>query len=75
MPPLDYKKEEKHLYLPSGAPVLVDVPEMNFFMVEGEGDPNDPAGAYQHAVELLYALSYAVRGEGNTAPAAVKTGA
>lgn len=61
MPPLDYKKEEKHLYLPSGTPVLVDVPEMNFFMVEGEGDPNDPAGAYQHAVELLYALSYAVR--------------
>lgn len=61
MPPLDYKKEEKHLYLPSGAPALVDVPEMNFFMVDGQGDPNDPEGEYQHAIELLYALSYAVR--------------
>lgn len=61
MPPLDYKKEEKHLYLPSTAPTLVDVPEMNFFMVDGQGDPNEPNGSYQHAVELLYALSYAVR--------------
>lgn len=61
MSPLDFKKEEKRFYLPPSCPVLVDVPEMNFFMVEGEGDPNDPAGAYQHAVELLYALSYAVR--------------
>lgn len=61
MPPLDFKKEEKRFYLPPSYPVLVDLPEMNFLMVEGEGDPNDPAGAYQHAVELLYALSYAVR--------------
>lgn len=61
MPPLDYKKEEKHLYLPSGSPALVDVPEMNFFMVDGRGDPNEPEGEYQRAIELLYALSYAVR--------------
>lgn len=61
MSPLDFKKEEKRFYLPPSHPVLANVPEMNFFMVEGEGDPNDPAGAYQHAVELLYALSYAVR--------------
>lgn len=61
MSPLDFKKEEKSFYLPPSHPVLADVPEMNFFMVEGEGDPNEPAGAYRHAVELLYALSYAVR--------------
>ncbi|MCC8149795.1 GyrI-like domain-containing protein [Akkermansia sp.] len=61
MPPLDFKKEDKHLYQPPAHPVLVDVPEMIFFMVDGEGNPNDPAGAYQHAIELLYALSYAVR--------------
>lgn len=61
MPPLDYKKEEKSLYLPSGSPGLVEVPEMNFFMVDGRGDPNEPEGEYQQAIELLYALSYAVR--------------
>lgn len=61
MSPLDFKKEEKRLYLPPAHPVPADIPEMNFFMVDGEGDPNDPAGDYQHAVELLYALSYAVR--------------
>ncbi|MEI3559090.1 GyrI-like domain-containing protein [Akkermansia massiliensis] len=61
MSPLDFKKEEKCFYLPPAHPVLADIPEMNFFMVEGEGDPNEPAGTYQRAVELLYALSYAVR--------------
>ena len=55
MSPLDFKKEEKRFYLPPAHPVLADVPEMNFFMVDGEGDPNEPEGAYQHAVELLYA--------------------
>lgn len=61
MPLLDFKKEEKRFYQPPAHPVLVDIPEMNFFMTEGKGDPNEPEGAYQHALELLYALSYAVR--------------
>lgn len=37
----DMKKEMKHLYLPSAREVVqVDVPAMNFLMVDGEGDPN-----------------------------------
>jgi hypothetical protein len=34
---------------------------MRFFMVDGVGDPNEPAGAYAQAVSLLYALSYTVK--------------
>lgn len=61
MAPLDYKKEDKLLYQPPADPMVLDVPEMQFFMVDGSGDPNTPGGAYEQAVELLYALSYAVR--------------
>ena len=61
MPPLDYKKQDRRLYLPSAVPAVVDVPEMQFFMVDGTGNPNAPDGEYSHALELLYTLSYAVR--------------
>ena len=61
MPPLDYKKQDRRLYFPSAVPAVVDVPEMQFFMVDGTGDPNAPDGEYSHALELLYTLSYAVR--------------
>src|SRR5215203_322303 len=38
---VDLRKELKHLYNPSAKEVsVVDVPEMNFLMVDGEGDPN-----------------------------------
>ena len=37
----DYKKEYKEFYLPAAKPQIVDVPEMNFIAVRGEGDPNE----------------------------------
>ncbi|MBZ9689612.1 GyrI-like domain-containing protein [Clostridium estertheticum] len=58
---LDYKKEYKDLYLPKQKPVVVDIPAMNFIMVNGSGNPNDPCGEYQKAVELLYGLSYTIK--------------
>jgi hypothetical protein len=56
----DYKKEFKDLYLPKGQPALITVPAMNFFMVDGRGDPNNSAG-FQQAIELLYALSFTIK--------------
>ena len=42
MQKIDFKKELKHLYLPSAkAVVQVDVPEMNYLMIDGMGDPNN----------------------------------
>ena len=58
---LDYKKEYKNLYLPKQKPELVEVPAMNFIMVNGRGNPNDEGGEYQQAVELLYGLSYTIK--------------
>ena len=59
MDKIDYKKAEKHLYLPK-KPAIVDVPEMIFFAVEGRGDPNT-SPAYREALELLYAFSFTVK--------------
>ncbi|MCK4717253.1 MAG: GyrI-like domain-containing protein, partial [Thermoplasmata archaeon] len=54
-------KEMKHLYLPSAKePTIVDVPEMRFIMVDGEGDPN-VSKEFQEAVEALYGLSYTLK--------------
>ena len=47
----DFKKEYKDLYMPKAAPMIIDVPEMLFIAVDGEGDPNT-APAYADAVEL-----------------------
>ena len=60
---VDYKKEMKHLFNPPRDEFsFVDVPEMNFLMIDGQGDPNKEP-AYQEAVEALYAVSYAVKFE------------
>jgi hypothetical protein len=57
----DLKKELGKLYNPSAKEaVRVDVPEMNFLMVDGEGDPNR-SGEYAEAVEALFAASYALK--------------
>ncbi|WP_088228922.1 GyrI-like domain-containing protein [Desulfosporosinus sp. FKB] len=56
----DYKKEYKDLYMPKQKPVLIDVPAMNFIMVDGAGDPNT-SEEYQDALEVLYGLSFAIK--------------
>ena len=61
MKKLDLKKELKHLYSPSPKePVLVDVPDMNFLMIDGQGDPNT-SQEYKDALGALYAVSYTVK--------------
>jgi len=61
MKAIDFKKTLKHLYTASTKePALVDVPRMNFLMLDGEGDPNITP-AFQHAVEALYSASYTLK--------------
>lgn len=62
MPKLDYKKDYKELYLPKASPFVVDVPPMRFIMVDGAGDLQ--GDEYQHAVSLLYTLSYTIKMKG-----------
>jgi hypothetical protein len=61
MAKIDYLKQFKHLYSPSAKNVeIVDVPEMNFLMIDGEGNPNTSQG-FKDAVEALFSLSYTVK--------------
>lgn len=61
MEKIDYLKQLKHLYSPSAKKVeVVDVPEMNFLMIDGKGDPNR-AQAFKDGVEALFSLSYTLK--------------
>ncbi len=61
MEKIDYKKELKSLYRPSAKRVeTVDVPKMNFLMIDGEGDPNT-SQTFQEAIGALYPLSYTLK--------------
>lgn len=59
--PFDYKKEYKEFYLPAQKPQIITVPAMNFVAVQGKGDPNDPAGEYKAALELLYGIAFTIK--------------
>ncbi len=61
MEKVDFKKIHKHLYAPSPKDfVTVDVPAMNFLMIDGHGDPNT-AQEYADAVAALYAVAYKIK--------------
>jgi hypothetical protein len=60
MSKLDYKKQFPQYYRPKKKPVILDIPEMNYFMIDGKGDPNT-SKEYQAAVECLYAASYTLK--------------
>ena len=56
----DIKIERKDLYAPAREFVLVDVPLLQFLMIDGSGNPN-AAQSYKDAIEALYAVSYALK--------------
>ena len=58
---IDLKKEFKSLYNPSAKEVaIVEVPQMNFLMIDGSGDPNT-SQEYKDAIEALFSLSYTLK--------------
>ena len=57
----DFKKEYKEFYLPPSRPQIVTVPKANYIAVRGRGDPNEPDGAYQQAIGILYTLAYTLK--------------
>lgn len=57
----DFKKELKQFYdVKTGAPVVVDVPSMNYLMVDGHGDPNT-SQEYVDAIQALYPVAYTIK--------------
>lgn len=55
----EWRKHEKHIYLPKQKPVLIDVPKFNYFTIKGSGNPNDDF--FAEYIGVLYSVSYAVR--------------
>ena len=74
MPKIDFKKELKHLYQPSARQaVIVEVPAMNYLMLDGAGDPNT-SPLYQAAVGVLFSLSYTLKFMVKKGPLAIDYG-
>jgi hypothetical protein len=58
---VDIKRQLGKLYAPSSKEVsLVEIPLMNFIMIDGMGDPNTSV-EYRNAIEALYSLSYTLK--------------
>lgn len=55
----EWRRTEKDFYLAKAAPAEIDVPPMNYFVVDGAGSPADEE--FQAVVGLLYTLSYTIR--------------
>jgi hypothetical protein len=61
MPGVDFKRELKDLYSPPAADFsVVDLPPMNFLMIDGTGDPNTSED-YAEVISALYSVSYTLK--------------
>ena len=57
---VDFKKHPRAGYQAKIKPAIIELSPSQFIQVDGKGDPNTSAD-YQQAIELLYALSYAIK--------------
>lgn len=74
MKKVDFRKELKHWYQPSAREVVrVELPALNYLMIDGKGDPNT-APEYAAAVEALFTIAYTVKFMVKRGPDAVDFG-
>lgn len=57
----DFKKQQATFYTTNTTPHYIEIPKMNYIMIQGVGDPNDENGEYKKAIGVLFALSYAIK--------------
>ena len=57
---VDFKRELRELYSAKRDVTFVAVPELQFALVDGHGDPNE-ASEYAEAVQALFSVSYTAR--------------
>lgn len=61
MDKIDYKKKLSEIYQTKVAnPAIINVPKMNFIMIDGHGDPNT-SKEYIDAIQTLYPVAYAIK--------------
>ena len=60
MEKIDLKKELKAFYNPTAKDVtVIDIPKMNFIMVDGQGAPESPQ--FSQSIEALYPIAYTIK--------------
>jgi len=69
----DLKKELSQLYKANAKPIFVDVPELNYLMLDGQGDPNN-SDQFQSAIQTLYGISYTLKFKVKKGPLAIDYG-
>lgn len=60
MKKIDLKKEYRGLYTAKKKPVMIKVPELNYIMIDGKGDPNG-SKLFQDSVSALFTVSYTLK--------------
>ncbi len=60
MKKIDFKKKLKNIYQPKNKEIcIVDVPQMQFLMIDGKGNPNHQE--FKDSAEVLFSISYAIK--------------
>jgi hypothetical protein len=55
----EWRKKEKELYIPKTKPTYINIPELKYITIKGEGNPN--SDAFSDCIQALYGMSYGVR--------------
>ncbi len=55
----EWRKKEKDLYIPKTRPSIIDVPQMNFITITGEGNPNSET--FSNHIQALYTIAYTIK--------------
>lgn len=56
---IDFKKTLQCYQAKANAPALIEVPELRYLMIDGQGDPNSQA--FRVAIEALFPLAYKLK--------------
>ncbi len=55
----EWRKAEKAVYLPKNKPELINIPEYQFIVLSGSGNPNNPF--FSECIGVLYSVAYAIK--------------
>lgn len=55
----EWRKKEKAFYHPKNQPEIIEVPELNFITIHGEGSPDD--SAFSDCIAALYSVAYTIK--------------
>lgn len=55
----EWRKREKHFYMPKAKPEFVELPAFKFLAISGEGSPDGPV--FAECIQALYSTAYAIK--------------